>query len=97
MKRVDQWLQQEAEELGLREVAGGFEPKEGVELSVAVTLGGTSAATLESVTRIVTKSDSWILQQKGGVEVTWVRPESVVMVHSKGRPQEGVRGRTGFA
>lgn len=88
-------LKAEASRLRLVEVEGGYEPEPGVELTVVIDTGA-SAISLDSVTRILTSGDSWILCRNGDEEVAWVRPESVVMIRAKGGGTEGSRGRTGF-
>jgi hypothetical protein len=88
-------LKDEAERLRLREVEGGFEPEEGVELTVVIDTG-SSAISLDLVTRILTTGDAWMVFRKEDEEVAWVRAESVVMVRSKGGVKGGRGSRTGF-
>ncbi len=88
-------FEDQAAALRLRAVDGGWEPEEGVELVVVID-AGSSAISLDRVTRIVTVSDAWIVCQESDEEVAWVRPGSIVMIRSRGSGKNHGRSRPGF-
>lgn len=85
-----------ARELRLELVEEGYEPAEGTRVTVLVRGGAGGVIAIDSVSRIVTNSDAWLVYQEEEKRVNCVDGAEVLMVTSEGDGAESKMAGPGF-